>query len=232
MENKVLLIGRRINAYTEMMDELSALMEYTVAEKWSDAVQSFITGSYCIVVLDATESVQSALNHIHALRFFRQVPIIALYSSDLPESRGMLLDAGATSCIDQQLQFRECAAQIKALLNAWPVKEQLDFGPVLAFGDELIIAYSYRTVLLNGAKLHLSRLEFSVLYFLACNENRVFSKEELYRQVWGKSRYYVSDDPVKSCIKSLRRKLKSAHHEYIQNEWGIGYKFVGAPNNM
>ena len=74
--------------------------------------------------------------------------------------------------------------------------------------------------------LILTRYEFDLLCLLAWHPGRVFSKEQIYVNVW-KEEIGIADNAVQCVISSLRRKLKKyTDTEYIQTVWGIGYKFI------
>ena len=72
----------------------------------------------------------------------------------------------------------------------------------------------------------MTRKEFDLLYCLASYPGQVFSLEHLYAHVWNDTSAIAVDEIVKSQIKSLRKKLAAVGKNYIQNEWGVGYKFV------
>ena len=97
----------------------------------------------------------------------------------------------------------------------------------LAIGKDLVIDPLYRQTYLAGVELDLTRREFDLLYFLASNPGQVFSRAQLYRNVWCSDNDFAIDETVKTCIKALRRKLAPAGREYIQNLRGVGYRFVG-----
>ena len=73
--------------------------------------------------------------------------------------------------------------------------------------------------------LELSTKEFELLLFLTENENHVFSKEQLYENVWGINEY-GDIGTVAVHIKKLRDKLSMYNLDYIKTVWGVGYKYV------
>lgn len=96
----------------------------------------------------------------------------------------------------------------------------------LAFGKNLVIDPQTRQVVLGGRELKLTPKEFDLLFCLASNPGQVFSREQLYAQIWDEYSAYNVDEVVKAQIKSLRRKLSDVGKEYIKNVWGIGYRFL------
>lgn len=92
---------------------------------------------------------------------------------------------------------------------------------VLDYGA-LKINAEYRSVESNGELVQLTNYEFEILYLLAKNPGRIFSKEQIYTQVW-KEPYYGAEDNVMGIIRRIRKKIEpdSAKPRYILNVWGI-----------
>ena len=88
-----------------------------------------------------------------------------------------------------------------------------------------------RQVLLTGRNLPFTRKEFDLLFCLASNPGQVFSREQLYEQVWDEHAAYNVDGVVKSQIRLLRQKLSATGREYIKNVWGVGYRFQNEPDD-
>lgn len=109
------------------------------------------------------------------------------------------------------------------------LKPQREICYTLAFGKDLVIDPQTRQVLLNGQDLQLTRKEFDLLLCLASNPGQVFSREQLYDQVWDEHSAYNVDDVVKAQIKLLRQKLSTTGRDYIKNVWGVGYCFHNEP---
>lgn len=123
-----------------------------------------------------------------------------------------------------------CKAQANALIRLYQSSSKSTTRNLLIFGSELLIDPHYRQVLADGKQLPLTRKEFDLLYYLASNPGRVFSKELLYHHVWQDDSDIDGNDTVKTHIKTLRKKLGPSGKGYIQNIWGIGYKFTIEPN--
>lgn len=84
----------------------------------------------------------------------------------------------------------------------------------------------YRVVRTNGTEIELTNYEFGILYLLARNPGQVFSRGQIYTQVWS-SPYYGADDSVSSLIRRIRKKIEPdpAKPIFILTVWGVGYKF-------
>ena len=95
--------------------------------------------------------------------------------------------------------------------------------------DGLYVDLAGHKVSYYGKKLPLSELEFQILSYLSSRPNRVFTKEQIYQNVW-KQEPLDTDNAVCCTISSIRRKLRMfTKKEYIQTVWGVGYKFVDIP---
>lgn len=92
--------------------------------------------------------------------------------------------------------------------------------------DDLEISPKYRTVRQRGKDIELTNYEFDILYLLAKRPGQVFSKEQIYSQVW-KEPYYRAENNVMSLIRRIRKKIEPnpSNPIYILTVWGIGYRF-------
>ena len=73
--------------------------------------------------------------------------------------------------------------------------------------------------------MSLTRKEFDLLFCLASNPGKVFSREQLYDHVWDDTSAFNVSGVVKTYISALRQKMVGADAEYIKNIWGVDYKF-------
>jgi len=83
-----------------------------------------------------------------------------------------------------------------------------------------------RVVTVNGTMLELTGKEFDLLFFLATNKGRVFTKKQIYTQVWD-DEYAFDDSNIMSFISKLRKKIEPDPEQpfYIQTVRGVGYRF-------
>ena len=137
-----------------------------------------------------------------------------------------MLKNGASVCLGKPIDLEELTAQTKALLslyNSTSVKKPIH---TLAFGTDLVIDPDFRMTFFKGTPINLTRREFDLLFFLAKNDKRVFTKQQLYEQVWGYEPRFCVDESVKFCIKQLRQKLGPTGRKFIQTVRGVGYRFM------
>ncbi len=90
----------------------------------------------------------------------------------------------------------------------------------------LEIVPRFRRVTLDGKELSLTPKEYDILYFLAANRGIIYTKEQIYRAVWG-DEYLIDDSNIMAFIRKLRKKIEPNPDapRYILTVWGIGYKF-------
>lgn len=158
----------------------------------------------------------------------KPVPILVLTDGKPVEDEIKFFSLGATVCVPKPVELRHFIAQSRTLVQFYMVSEYSEKRCyTLSFGMELTIDPLHRQVVLNGNWLELTRKEFDVLYFLASYPGQVFTREQIYHNVWHNEADYNVDEAVKSSIKVLRKKLAQAPKEYIQNVRGVGYRFAG-----
>lgn len=192
-----------------------------------EALASYMVEDYCLVILDIHPFDENWTEILRMMRSIKRTPILTLIPPLVKEEKIALFHAGADVCLDKTTDIEICAAQadtlIQSYLEANTVREN---NGLIAYGTELLINSRYRQVIVDGEPLVLTRKEFDLLYCLASYPGQVFSLEHLYAHVWNDESAISVDEIVKSQIKSLRKKLASVGKNYIQNEWGVGYKFV------
>jgi DNA-binding response OmpR family regulator len=151
----------------------------------------------------------------------RNVPVILLApSSDLVE-RVRALDRGADDVMGRPFAYEELLARIRALLR----RSTTSTAEVLVAG-ELVVDRRTRRVSVRETLVLLSAKEFELLAWLAAEPYRVFTKEELLREVWG-YRALGRTRTLESHASRLRKKLRvNGEDRYVVNVWGVGYRLL------
>jgi DNA-binding response OmpR family regulator len=151
----------------------------------------------------------------------RNVPVIVLAPSSDPVDRVRALDRGADDVIGRPFAYEELLARIRAVLRRSSNANE----EVIAAG-ELVVDRRTRRVSVRDNVVSLSAKEFELLARLAAEPSRVFTKEELLRQVWG-FRALGRTRTLESHASRLRRKLNATEADrYIVNVWGVGYRLL------
>lgn len=149
------------------------------------------------------------------------LPVIAVTGrqSELDRLRGF--ESGADDYLAKPFSYPELRARIAALLkraNRRKIEGRLRIGP-------LEIDPPTREVKLRGRKIPLSQKEYALLKAIAAEPTRVFTKEELLRDVWG-FRSLGSTRTLDSHACRLRQKLSVEGDRLVVNVWGVGYRLV------
>ena len=152
----------------------------------------------------------------------REVPVILLApeSAD-PVDRVRAFDRGADDVVERPFHYEELLARIRAVLRrSGPPRHEL----MQAGG--LTIDRRTRRVSVRGEPVELAGREFELVARLASDPHRVFTKEELLREVWG-YRSLGRTRTLDSHASRLRRKLRrAADDRFVVNVWGVGYRLL------
>jgi DNA-binding response OmpR family regulator len=151
------------------------------------------------------------------------VPIIVLGRADSdPVDRVRAFDGGCDDYVARPFHYEELLARIRAVLRraSPPLHERIVVG-------ELVIDRAARRVTVAGASVALAAKEYELLVKLAEEPARVFTKEQLLRDVWG-FRSLGRTRTLDSHASRLRRKLAAAGGDFVRNVWGVGYSLTDA----
>ncbi len=154
-------------------------------------------------------------------RFDPHLPIIVLTGRGAATDRVRGLDVGADDYVQKPFSYEELRARIAAVMRR---RHNRHDGPVRV--GELMIDPARRKVVVGEREVHLAKKEFTLLRVLATDPTRVFSKDELLRDVWGFKAPAERTRTLDSHASRLRRKLDPENQKYVVNCWGIGYRLV------
>lgn len=189
------------------------------------AKEYIMSTQYNLIILDIMLPEQNGFSLLQEIRRSSYVPIIMLTAKDEENDKVYALRAGADDYITKPFSLNELVERINSILRRCNVfnndiqKEQKE----ITF-NHMSINPQKRIVVINEIEIiDLTPKEFDILYFLANHNEQVFTKQQIYEQVWGEE-YNFDDNNVTAHIKRLRSKL-SIYHNCIQTVWGIGYKF-------
>ena len=155
-----------------------------------------------------------------AARFDPDLPVVVLSGRGAPEDRVRGLDAGADDYLVKPFHYPELRSRIDCVLRRRRERRE---GPCRV--GEIAIDPARRQVRVGGRSVELSNKEFALLRALAADPTKVFSKEELLRDVWG-YRSLGRTRTLDSHASRLRRKLDPEHSRFVINCWGVGYRLI------
>jgi DNA-binding response OmpR family regulator len=177
-----------------------------------------------LVVLDVMLPGKDGLSICRSIRSRSSTPVILLTARGEEADRIVGLELGADDYVSKPFSPRELAARVQAVLrrstSTPPAPEEAAFGEVVLDG-------SSRDVYKSGVPVALTAKEFDLLWFLATNPSRVFSRDQLMARVWGYEPA-LDSGTVTVHIRRLRRKVETAPEapRHLQTVWGVGYRLV------
>lgn len=160
------------------------------------------------------------------IRKLNNVPVLMLTAKDSEIDKVSGLRLGADDYLTKPFLMAEFVARVQSLIRRFTVFNNHTEENITLKFKGLQIDVTLRTVLLNDNQIYLTAREFDLLYFLASNQGRVFTKEQIYTHVWN-NEYSYDDRNIMSFVSKLRKKIKNEKLDidYIQTIHGIGYRF-------
>lgn len=229
-QGQILIIGDDLSLYSPIQKRMMIVgVDVCFTEPSAEMLIRLKQQEYRLIVIDIRTFDQEYLELIRQIRKEKSTPILALSPLLSPEDKLRLLLAGANAFIEEPFDIDVCIVQAYALLHLYVDEKINGHREDIVYGTELMISLHYRQVIIDGKLLKLTRKEFDLFRCFASHPGQVFSCEQLYCLVWDEDIAVGSEDTVKSHIKTLRKKLASVGKYYIDNVWGIGYKFVLEP---
>ncbi len=137
------------------------------------------------------------------------------------------LRIGADDYLTKPFGINELTARVNSLIRRFTTLNPSTGGETESIiFKEMVIDKANRLVTINGNIIDLTGKEFDLLFFLAANKGRVFTKKQIYTQVWEED-YAFDDSNIMSFISKLRKKIEPDPEQpfYIQTVRGVGYRF-------
>lgn len=221
VETKVLVVDDDINI-CNLIEIYLQKEGYKVltAHSGSDAIKIFGEKQVDLILLDIMMPVLDGYDVLREIRKANQTPVIMLTAKGETFDKVLGLELGADDYIVKPFEPKELIARIKAVLRRY--KPQTN-KKVIEFTDLIIDADSY-LVKFEGRDIEMPPKEFELLFYLATNPNRVFTRDQLLYEVWGYD-YPGDSRTVDVHVKRIREKITEHVEWQIKTVWGVGYKF-------
>lgn len=206
---------------------------YIVSVQYSGdmGIVEAMTNEYEIIVLDVMLPVKNGFEVLAEIRKYSNVPILMLTAKDSEGDKVSGLRMGADDYITKPFSSSELSARIESLLRRYLVlgnHSVSNQNKILNIGA-LSIDIAKHEVEKNGVLIDLTAKEFDLLVFFATNQGQVFTKRQIYHNVWN-DEYAFDDNNITVHIRRLRKKIEDNPDTptYILTVWGVGYKLNGA----
>jgi DNA-binding response OmpR family regulator len=177
-----------------------------------------------LVVLDVMLPGIDGLELCRWIRSHSDLPVIMLTARGEEADRIVGLDLGADDYVAKPFSPRELTARVRTVLRR---TRQPSSGRERIEAGDLVVDADAREVTKNGEPLRLTLKEFELLWFLASNERKVFSRDQLMTRVWGYSAA-LDTGTVTVHVRRLREKIEDdpSRPRHLETVWGAGYRFV------
>lgn len=198
--------------------------EVKTASDGVEGVTAFRMYEPDLVLLDIMMPKKDGWQVCREIREISSKPIIMLTAKGEVFDKVLGLELGADDFMVKPFETKELSARVKAVLRRYSAHDNQNDDETIKF-DNIEISRQKYELKLNGKSVDIPPKELELLYFLASNYNRVFTRDQLLDKVWGFD--YLGDSrTVDVHVKRLREKLEGVSDKWVlKTVWGVGYKF-------
>ena len=201
-------------------------MEVDCAYDGEEALEKVRQNRYDLILLDIMLPKLSGLEVCQQIREFSDVPIVMLTAKGEDMDKILGLEYGADDYVTKPFNILEVKARIKAIMRRTIHKVEAEKKTSVIENGDLKLDCDGKRLYINGKEINLTTKEFDVLELLVLNPNKVYSRENLLKLVWG-SDYPGDVRTVDVHIRRLREKIEASPSEpkYVHTKWGVGYYY-------
>lgn len=198
--------------------------ETVVANDGEQAVKYAAQHNPDLILLDIMLPLLDGWQVCREIRKTSDTPIIMLTAKGETFDKILGLELGADDYVSKPFDTKEVIARIKAVLRRSNDNDKQNQVSEVRY-DKLKINLTNYELEVNGVRIDTPPKELELIYHLASNPNRVYTRDQLLDEVWGFD-YYGDSRTVDVHVKRLREKLENVSDEWcLKTVWGVGYKF-------
>lgn len=201
--------------------------QYTVviANDGNEAIAKFNAEAPALILLDVMMPGLDGWQVCREIRKKSNVPIIMITAKGETFDKVLGLELGADDYVVKPFDAKEIVARIKAVLRRTVNGVQPENTVREVSFDKLVVNMTKYELKVDGRVVDTPPKELELLFHLASNPNRVYTRDQLLDEVWG-FEYYGDSRTVDVHIKRLREKLEGISEKWtLKTVWGVGYKF-------
>jgi DNA-binding response OmpR family regulator len=194
------------------------------ANDGAEGVNAFKIFEPDLVLLDVMMPKKDGWQVLREIREISSKPVIMITAKGEVFDKVLGLELGADDFVVKPFDMKELSARAKAVLRRYSAHNNADDSEIIKY-DNIEISKQKYELKLCGKPVDIPPKELELLYFLASNYNRVFTRDQLLDKVWGFD--YLGDSrTVDVHVKRLREKLEDVSEKWeLKTVWGVGYKF-------
>lgn len=189
-----------------------------------EALDIVMTENVHLIILDIMMPELDGIKTLLKVRESKNLPIILLSAKSEDANKILGLTAGADDYITKPFNPSELVARVKSQLRRYTQLGAMQIKETQIVIRGLVLDTESKSVTVDGEAVRLTPLEYKILELLCRHPGRVFSTEEIYRQVWNDD--IVSDNAIAVHVRHIREKIEINPKEprYLKVVWGVGYK--------
>lgn len=213
----------------EIVDSIAIFLKadgYEVEKAYNglEALDIVMSKTVHLIVLDIMMPELDGIKTLLRLRESRNIPVILLSAKSEDADKILGLTAGADDYVTKPFNPSELVARVKSQLRRYTQLGAMEKTASQIVIRGLVLDTESKSVTVDGEAVRLTPLEYKILELLCRHPGRVFSTEEIYRQVWNDD--IVSDNAIAVHVRHIREKIEINPKEprYLKVVWGVGYK--------
>ena len=198
----------------------------TVTTDPDEALRLVETERPSLVLLDLMLPGSDGIELMRSILSIAEVPVVFLSAYGRDEVIARAFEAGAVDYMVKPFSATELVARVRSAMRRRLTQVQGEPSEPFALGD-LTIDYAERGVSVAGSRVHLTPIEYDLLFELSVNADRVLTHDALLQRVWGNN-HSGGTSAVRTAVKRLRRKLgdDAGNPKYILSEPRVGYRMA------
>lgn len=213
----------------EIVDSIAIFLRadgYAVEKAYNglEALDIVMTRPVHLLLLDIMMPEMDGIKTLLKVRESKNIPIILLSAKSEDADKILGLTAGADDYITKPFNPSELVARVKSQLRRYTQLGAMQVTEKQIAIRGLVLDTESKSVTVDGEAVRLTPLEYKILELLCRHPGKVFSTEEIYRQVWNEEA--VSDNAIAVHVRHIREKIEINPKEprYLKVVWGVGYK--------
>ena len=224
MSDKILVIeddidlGNLIKDYLEINE-----FEVVIANDGLKGIELANDPMIKLIILDIMLPLLDGVEVCKRIRTISKIPILMLSAKSGEMDKILTLGVGADDYMTKPFSQMELVARVKAHIRRYTSFSNDKKSDIKQFGNLIIDSKGYKAIL-NGKEVSFTSKEFQILDFFTSNPSQVFSKSQVYENVWGYSEY-MDENTIAVYVKRIREKLGEYGEKSIKTIWGVGYKW-------